>query len=321
MKKYIILFFLAAVVVKANAQDDFQRTAKGTQYKILTHNTGDRIKLSDIVTFNAIQKTDKDSILFSSFKSGAPLQAQIQAEGDLMDVFPLLTVKDSVLIKVPTDSIFKTNEAQRPPFLPKGSNMYFTLSIVKVQALNDAIAERKTLVDKYAAEEAVNANKYIAAHNLVLKTTPTGLKYKITLPSIKRKPLVGDTILVNYTGSTLDGKIFDSSIEAVAKKANLQQDGRKYEPIKIALGTGMVIPGWDEGLQLLNEGSKAEFIIPSTLAYGEKGAGDDIKPFSTLIFDVQLVKVIPIKHAATAKKPGAHKAVAKKSTTTAKKKS
>jgi FKBP-type peptidyl-prolyl cis-trans isomerase FkpA len=321
-KTFFLILLSILLITEVNAQTTnsipFQRTSKGTEYRLITHNTGDRIKLNDIVTFQAIQKTGKDSILFSTYKAGAPLQAQIQPTGDLMDIFPLLTVQDSVIIKIPTDSIFKNNEQQRPAFVPKGSNMFFTLKIVKVQALEQAIAERKALADKYSAEEAANTDKYVAEHKLLLKTTVSGLKYKITKPSVKRKPLAGDTVLVNYTGKTLDGKVFDSSIEADAKKGGLDQPGRHYEPIKFAVGAGMVIPGWDEGLLLLNEGSKAQFIIPSKLAYGEKGAGDDIKPFSTLLFDVELVKVIPIKHAIikhTTKKP-----VAKKAVTTAKKK-
>ncbi|MDB5108914.1 MAG: peptidylprolyl isomerase [Mucilaginibacter sp.] len=323
MKKYILYLFITVFAINANAQGNFQRTSKGTQYQLFTHNTGDRIKLNDIVTFQATQKTDKDSILFSSYKAGAPLQAQIQAEGDLMDIFPLLTLKDSVLIKVPTDSIFKNNEQQRPPFLPKGSNMYFTLKIEKVQTLDEAMAERKAKMDKYSSDEVANTDKYIAEHKLILKATPSGLKYLITAPSVKRKPLAGDTVWVNYTGRTLDGKVFDSSVQDEAKKAGLQQPGRTYEPIKFAVGSGMVIPGWDEGLLLLNEGSKAVFVIPSKLAYGEKGAGEDIKPFSTLLFDIELVKVKPVKHAlpkTAAKKPLAKKPVAKKPGVAAKKK-
>jgi FKBP-type peptidyl-prolyl cis-trans isomerase FkpA len=320
MKKYIIYLAITVIAVKAHAQGNFQRTSKGTQYQLFTHNTGDRIKVSDVVTFQALQKTDKDSVLFSTYKSGAPLQAQIQPEGDLMDIFPLLTVKDSVMVKVPTDSIFKNNEQQRPAFLPKGSNMYFTLKIENVQSLNEAIAARKAVIDKYAADEAVGTDKYIAAHKLMLNTTPSGLKYKITVPSVKHKPLKGDTVWVNYTGRSIaDDKVFDSSIATEAQKAGLQQPGRTYEPIKFAVGEGSVIPGWDEGLLLLNEGSKAEFIVPSKLAYGDKGAGEDIKPFSTLLFDVELVKIKPVKHAlpkATAKKPLGKK----KAATTAKKK-
>lgn len=310
MKKYFLYLFFAAFAIKANAQS-FQRTAKGTEYQILTHNTGDKIKINDVITFQVIQMTDKDSVLFSTYMSGRPAQAQVEPTGDLMDIFPLLTVKDSVLVRVPTDTIFKTQEDKRPPFLPKGSNLVFALKIEKVQPLAEAIAERdkaiaegKALLEKYQAEEGVNTDKYIAANKLVLNTTPSGLKYKITHPSIKRKPLAGDTVFVNYTGRTLDGKVFDSSIEADAKVGGLEQPGRTYEPISFILGTGQVIPGWDEGLLLVNEGAKATFVIPSKLAYAERGSGDAIKPFSTLVFNVELVKVSRIKHAPVKAAPG-----------------
>ena len=299
------IFFIAAltIAVTAKAQTAMQRTPEGAVYQIFTHNAGERIKVNDVITFQFIQKTDKDSVLFSTYAAGHPVQAQIQPSksvGDLMEIFPLLTVNDSAVVKVPTDSIFKGHEDQRPPFFLKGSNLTFTLKIEKVQSLNDAIAERNAALEKTKADEKTGADKYIAAHKLVLKTTPTGLRYIITKPSARLKPLKGDTLLVNYAGRSLDDKLFDSSIESVAKQGGLQQPGRTYEPIQVIVGTGGVIPGWDEGLLLLNEGSKATFVIPSNLAYGPQGSGD-IKPFSTLVFDVELVKVKPIKHTMASK--------------------
>jgi FKBP-type peptidyl-prolyl cis-trans isomerase FkpA len=309
MKKYILFLFIAGLAIKANAQNDFKRTAKGTAYRIITNNPGERIKQSQVITFNVIQKTDKDSVLFSTYVTGNPVKTQVQPEGDLMDIFPLLTVKDSVIVKVPTDSIFKEHEQSRPPFLPKGSSLIFIVKIEQVQSLEEAIAERNTMMEKVKTMEAATAAKYITDNKLAFQTTASGLKYKITQPSVKRKPLAGDTVFVNYIGHTLDGKLFDTSIEAEAQKGGLQQPGRNYEPISVIVGQGQVIRGWDEGLLLLNEGSKATFLIPSDLAYGDKGSGE-IKPFSTLLFDVELVKVNRAKHAAVAK-PGVKKAPAK----------
>lgn len=302
--KYILFILGLTIVVNVKAQNDLQHTQKGAAYQVFTHNTGDKIKLNDVVTFQFIQKTDKDSILFSTYTVGHPVQAQVQASknvGDLMEVFLLLTLKDSALVKVPTDSIFKGHEEQRPAFFAKGSNLTFILKIEKVQSLNDAIAERNAGIDKVKGNETAAANKYIADHNLILKTTHTGLKYVITKPSLKHRPLKGDTLLVNYAGRTTEDKVFDSSIEEVAKSAGLQQTGRTYEPLTVVVGSGRVIQGWDEGLLLLNEGSKATFVIPSKLGYGAQGNGDDIKPYSTLIFDVELVKIKPIKHPVISK--------------------
>lgn len=311
MKRYILFLATIALAINANAQATVKVTANGTQLQILTTSNGRKVKLDDIITFHVIQKTAKDSLLYSSYTAGKPVQVKVQPQGDLMDIFPLLAEKDSALVKISTDTIFKNNEAQRPPFLPKGSFISCILKIEKVQSLDEAIAERQALLDGMAAKETADMNKYIADKGLALTTTVSGLKYRITAPSIKRKPVAGDSVMVNYTGRTVEGKVFDSSIEADAKAGGLVQPGRTYEPIAFRVGQGMVIPGWDEGLLLLGEGAKATFVIPSKLAYGDRGAGEDIKPFNTLIFDVQLVKVIP--------KPVAKKPIAKKSTTTAKK--
>lgn len=302
---------LCAGAVTVNAQNNYQRTARGVQYIIFTHNTGDKIKENDVITLDVIQKTDKDSVISSTYTLGHPIKIQVQpsqALTDMMDIFPLLAANDSALVKMPSDSVFKGHEESRPPFFPKGSNINFYMKVDKIQSLSDAIAERNADIEKVKAQEGANAAKYIADNKLVVKTTPSGLKYVITKTSLKPKPLTGDTVMVNYTGKLLNGQVFDSSIEAVAKQAGLDQQGRTYEPIKFPVGTSQVIKGWDEGLLLLHEGEKATFIIPSALAYGNEGSGP-IPPASTLVFDVELVGVKRIKHAPAAitKKPVAQK--------------
>lgn len=314
MKKLIFVALLSMMLgTQANAQDNFTKTPKGALVKVLTSNPGDKIKLNDVITFDVVQKTEKDSVLFSSYMLGHPLKIQIQPcqnVGDLMDALPLMAAKDSAYVKVPSDSIFKDHEDQRPPFLKKGSWLVFSLKIDKIQSLQEAMDEKKAADAKIKTSETADRDKYIASHKLIVRTTPSGLKYMITRPSLKPKPQVGDTLLVNYTGSTLDGKVFDSSVQAEAQKAGLNQPGRNYEPLQVIVGTGTVIKGWDEGLLLLNEGSKAKMIIPSDLGYGAEGAGAGIPPYSTLLFDLELVKIKPIKHAAP--KPAPRKTTAKK---------
>ena len=320
MKKFFLIVSLSlATVLQVSAQDNTVHTPKGAVVKITTNNPGDKIKLNDVITFDVVQKTEKDSVIFSSYAMGHPLKIQVQPSqnvGDLMDVFLLLTAKDSAYVKVPCDSVFKGHEDQRPPFLPKGSNIVFTLKISKVQSLDDAIKEKNAAEEGMKTAETTSANKYIADNKLVLKATPSGLKYIVTKPSIKRKPLTGDTVLVNYTGYTVDGKVFDSSVQADAQKAGLNQPGRTYEPLLVVIGTTPIIQGWNEGLLLLNEGSKAKLIIPSALGYGAEGSQPAIPPYSTIVFDVELVKIKPIKRAAA---PAAKKAPLKKHTAVKKK--
>ena len=110
-------------------------------------------------------------------------------------------------------------------------------------------------------------------------TTASGLKYlvieKSNNPTKAEKGMMVD---VHYTGFLTDGKVFDSSIE-------------RLNPISFELGTGSVIRGWDEGIALMNIGDKFRLIIPADLGYGAHGAGSDIPPNATLLFDVELVNV------------------------------
>lgn len=107
-------------------------------------------------------------------------------------------------------------------------------------------------------------------------TTPSGLQYVVLTPGTGRSPRATDTVLVHYKGTTIDGTEFDSSY-------------RRKEPIEFPLNG--VIAGWTEGVQLMSEGAKYQFFIPSELAYGRRGAGGAIGPDETLIFEVELLKV------------------------------
>jgi FKBP-type peptidyl-prolyl cis-trans isomerase len=108
--------------------------------------------------------------------------------------------------------------------------------------------------------------------------TASGLRYQILQEGKGKQATKGATVSVHYKGQLLDGTVFDSSY-------------KRKEPIDFAIGVGQVIAGWDEGIQLLNVGAKARLVIPSSLAYGEAGAGGVIPPNATLIFDVELMNV------------------------------
>lgn len=108
--------------------------------------------------------------------------------------------------------------------------------------------------------------------------TSSGLEYIEVQAGTGVQAAAGKTVSVHYTGKFQDGRVFDSSIS-------------RGQPISFKLGAGQVIKGWDEGIALMKVGGKAQLIIPSSLGYGERGAGGVIPPNATLVFDVELVDV------------------------------
>ena len=144
------------------------------------------------------------------------------------------------------------------------------------QVINDFFTQMQREVnDRNRAEgEAFLAENKKKSGVVVL---PSGLQYEVLTEGKGKKPAATDLVQCHYHGTLINGEVFDSSIE-------------RGEPA--VFGVSQVIPGWVEALQLMPEGSKWRLFIPSDLAYGENGAGGKIAPNSTLIFDVELLKVL-----------------------------
>jgi FKBP-type peptidyl-prolyl cis-trans isomerase FklB len=131
----------------------------------------------------------------------------------------------------------------------------------------DYIAENKAFLEANSKKDSV-------------LTLPSGLQYKVIREGKGSKPTMNDKIKVHYTGTLIDGTVFDSSY-------------KRNEPAEF--NVGQVIPGWTEAMQLMPVGSKWKVFIPENLAYGSQSPqGSVIKPFSTLIFEVELLEILPV---------------------------
>jgi FKBP-type peptidyl-prolyl cis-trans isomerase FklB len=171
-----------------------------------------------------------------------------------------------------------------------------------LEAFQKEMMEKQVAASKEAAtKNAAEGEKFLAENKNKegVKTTASGLQYKVLKEGSGPTPKETDTVVTNYKGTLLDGTEFDSSY-------------KRNEPMTFPVNR--VIKGWTEALQLMKPGAKYQLFIPSALAYGERGAGRDIGPNATLIFEVELLSIKPPEApvtpgAAAAPTPGAKPAV------------
>ena len=148
-------------------------------------------------------------------------------------------------------------------------NDFFTKLEQQQRAATEAAgATAKSEGERFLAENAKRPNVVV---------TPSGLQYEVLTEGTGRSPKATDTVRCHYHGTLIDGTVFDSSYQ-------------RNQPADF--GLNQVISGWTEGVQLMKEGAKYRFYLPYHLAYGEHGAGNTIPPFATLVFDVELLKVL-----------------------------
>ena len=165
------------------------------------------------------------------------------------------------------------------------SNAAAQLSDEEIQATMGAFQEQVAARQQEKQKALGEKNKkdgdaFLAANKAKpgVKTTASGLQYEVLKEGTGPTAKATDKVTVNYKGTLLDGKVFDSSYD-------------RGQPV--TFGVNQVIPGWVEALQLMNTGAKYHLVIPSALAYGESGAGADIGPGSVLQFDVEVMKIEP----------------------------
>jgi FKBP-type peptidyl-prolyl cis-trans isomerase len=165
------------------------------------------------------------------------------------------------------EAIRETFDGKQPKYSPNEANDI-------IQTYLNVVGEQKFGVFKEEGEAFLAANKEKAG----IQTTESGLQYEVVQEGSGKKPAGQDQVKVHYHGTLIDGTIFDSSVD-------------RGEPT--SFGVHQVIPGWTEALQLMSEGSKYRLYIPQHLAYGaHPHPGGAIKPFMTLIFDVELLEIL-----------------------------
>jgi FKBP-type peptidyl-prolyl cis-trans isomerase len=277
----VVVTLSGLLVSSSQSGDGFKETETGLRYKY--HYKGDDTtspKAGQFIDIDLILKTN-DTVFFDTRTIPADQRSPIPMgtpmfEGDVFEGIAMMHVGDSCTFAVAADSVWKLMFRTGTP--PAGQeNAEYVFYEIKLNEVIDREEMNRRMEVRRAnllAEEEAERNGFLTENYPEAVATESGLYYVRTKRGSGSTPEKGQMVKVNYTGKLLDGTQFDSS------------EGR--DPIEFALGTGRVIKGWDEGIAMMRKGEKAVLIIPSTLGYGERGS-QRIPPFSTLVFDVELV--------------------------------
>jgi FKBP-type peptidyl-prolyl cis-trans isomerase FkpA len=305
MKNSILVSLVVFAICSACSNE--RETKSGQKFTVMKKGDGKEIKTKQIMIMDFSFKDGKDSVWYDTRKNPYPqiMQKQAQPQGNdaLMEVIYMLTKGDSVIVKMSAKDVF--TKAFRQPIPPKvDSSSFFTFFITMKEAMDslqftkyreELVAKQNEKAVKQEKEQLVKDSVIIAdflkEKNIIAQTTPSGLRYVITKPGKGENIKDGQTAKVNYAGYLLNGKYFDTSIEAVAKQNNIYQQGRGYAPYPVTVGRGSVIKGWDEALKLMNKGCKMTIYVPSSLAYGPQKRSEDIVENSILAFDMEVTDI------------------------------
>lgn len=251
LKMRLLLLCVCAVLIKpgfAQSKKELEATVEKLQAQVAALNA-EVTELKKPIEVNLADSTEQVSYCF-----GVVLGHNFKNTGlDSLDMEIFLTAMQDVMLNKPLKVRPKEAEATM--------HRYMQATMMKRSAIAKAQSEKFLLENKN--KEGV-------------KSTASGLQYKIVSEGTGKSPTTADRVTVHYTGKLTDGTIFDSSVQ-------------RGQPATFRVN--QVIPGWTEALQMMQEGDKWTLYIPYSLGYGERGSPPTIPPFSTLIFEVELMKV------------------------------
>lgn len=308
--KYSTLLAVIAISVLTIACSKERTTESGVKVKIVEEGDGTPLEDSTILRMNMKYVNANGNEHWNSDKAGGPIAMQYLKEvwstlGPMYEAMETLNVGDSGVFDISVAEFYENSMkgAAIPDSLDSASNMTFYVKIVSMMTVDEFQEFRKQEYEKAQAkaqeqkrermaerlaqllEETVEMrqadgeqiDKFLAENNIEATTTETGIRYNITQEGEGEYAKPGDRVTVHYSGTFMDGSKFDSSYD-------------RDKPFIFVLGQGDVIPGWDEGIALLNKGAKATLYIPSSLAYGSRQNGS-IPANSILFFDVELIEI------------------------------
>jgi FKBP-type peptidyl-prolyl cis-trans isomerase FkpA len=273
----------------------------GVKYLFLKQNRN-AVKpvMGDVVFIHLLYKREDDSLLFDSHTPGRsdsggvlPLTLTSGFKGSLEQGIAMMGIGDSASFLVNADSIYlKVFRLKTlPPYIKTGSYLKFYIKLATFETQEqlknqqyDKIEQHRAEMQKMQSMEGDSIEKYLMRKNIKVKPIMVDSFYILQRSGIAGRPInEGDSVTIKYTGMLLDGTVFEQSDNG---------DGGKGTSTFLYRHNAKLIKGWLDVLEAMHEGETMRFLLPSSLAYGSYGKGKDIKPYTPLLYEITVEKVI-----------------------------
>ncbi len=300
-QKLIVLIGLLLICMACSNEKE---TASGQKFTVLKKGDGVKLDSGKYLILSMVFKDGKDSVWNDTRKNGVPaiiqMQMPVPAGDGVLEAVMMMSKGDSIMLKVPARSLFQnTFKSPMPNSVDSASFFTFNMGLTDVLGAEEFQKFQEKMVAKQNEEYAKQQTEqlsidlgiidnYLKEKGITAQTTESGLRYVMVKAGSGENAISGQSASINYAGYLLSGKLFDSNIEAVARKTNTFTEGRPYEPYDVVVDASQVIQGWHEAIKLMKKGSKMTVYIPSTLAYGNRKRSEDIPENTILSFEMEL---------------------------------
>ncbi len=284
MQRTFYLSLVALALLFSSCEPDivYKTDKSGLRYAYLIENPdGTLAAKGDILTLRLKYYNSKDSLLFNSDEINTMYRMQFQepshSGGCLEDAYALLHLGDSMQFLIKAYDFYEhTRKMPVPAGIDPTEDLRFEIKLYGIQSYGDIVKERKAALTSSVQLEEERLDDYLLKTNTKTDPSLSGMYYIELEPGKGSAVKSGEKLSIHYVGKLIDQSIFDNSY-------------KRNEPLDFTLGNGDLIPGMEEGISKMHKGGKARFIIPSHLAYDSIGYGQLIPPYSTLIFEVELL--------------------------------
>ncbi len=292
----VAMALLAVVACKKSDLPGFTKTESGLHYQFLTeNNAGQQVQMNDVLRCEIILALDNDTLYNNMGDPQLLMQASdAQFYGSIEEGLLMLRQGDEAIFAVEADSVAQYHNMPASYIAGQGQKLYYTIKLDDIVTADSLAKAEESFINnmnmlRQAEQERLAT--YLRDNNITAQPNEDGL-YLIINKKGKGKAIeTGSQVSFNYTGRLLDGTVFVSNVQSIAEEAGIYDSQRTYTPEQFVMGQANYVEALLKGMTGLTQGTQATLISPSALGYGSVGRGEKIGPYTTLVYDIEIISV------------------------------